>query len=713
MSEPPGLKASLKRGALVAAANWPLVAVQFVAESTLKLLLAVPVVGGIFLVVLLLGGNADEILAGDVRDIVAEVFAAMRQNLPALVAFSLAFGVVLLGGSALTFVVKAGTVSLLASAEAKAGAIERAPIRLPAIRRANVIAIESYLDGCRRLGRRYVKLGGCLLAIYGFTAVGYLGFVVGGLSLVGNAGVLLGWTVAAALASSVLIVWVTLVNFFYLLTQMVMAVEDVGVRSAMRGAFRFVYGSFREIAGVFGVVLLLAVIATIASILATAGLGLINLIPLLGLAVLPLQIAAWLVRGFVFQYLALTALCAYLTQVPALRIAAGAAERPARLRRSGRPAARGTTREASRMMNYDKFLSRSAELMQESAIRRMGTVLAQKRDVISFAPGYPAPETFPWHEFQEIARELLTGSDGSVLQYGPTRGYRPLLEAITGIMGQRGITTVLERLLITTGSQQGLDLVARVLLDPGDVVLVELPTYTGAITAFRNVQAEMVGVRQDADGIDLNDLDAVYSRLTREGRRIRVLYVVPNFQNPTGLLIGLQKRRLLLEWASRRDMLIVEDDPYRELFFEDSASERDVRPIKADDEEGRVVYLSSFSKTLAPGYRVAWIDAPAPLASKLEMAKQAADLLTGSLDQRIVFEACRRGILRASASAAAPPLPAQARCHGSGSALGVRERGDLAGAARRVLSVGDAAGGNRCGPHAHPRRRTRDHLRRG
>jgi hypothetical protein len=314
MSEPPGLKASLKRGALVAAANWPLVAVQFVAESTLKLLLAVPVVGGIFLVVLLLGGNADEILAGDVRDIVAEVFAAMRQNLPALVAFSLAFGVVLLGGSALTFVVKAGTVSLLASAEAKAGAIERAPIRLPAIRRANVIAIESYLDGCRRLGRRYVKLGGCLLAIYGFTAVGYLGFVVGGLSLVGNAGVLLGWTVAAALASSVLIVWVTLVNFFYLLTQMVMAVEDVGVRSAMRGAFRFVYGSFREIAGVFGVVLLLAVIATIASILATAGLGLINLIPLLGLAVLPLQIAAWLVRGFVFQYLALTALCAYLTQ---------------------------------------------------------------------------------------------------------------------------------------------------------------------------------------------------------------------------------------------------------------------------------------------------------------------------------------------------------------------------------------------------------------
>jgi 2-aminoadipate transaminase len=297
------------------------------------------------------------------------------------------------------------------------------------------------------------------------------------------------------------------------------------------------------------------------------------------------------------------------------------------------------------MIDYDRYLSRSAALMQESAIRRMGTVLAQKRDIISFAPGYPAPETFPWHEFQDIACDLLTGSDGSVLQYGPTRGFRPLLDAILNIMGQRGIRTAHDRLLVTTGSQQGLDLVARVLLDPGDVVLVELPTYTGAITAFRNVQCEMVGVHQDADGIDLDQLDEVHARLVNEGRRIRFLYVVPNFQNPTGLLIGLQKRKHLLEWAARHDLLIVEDDPYRELFFEDSAAETDVRPIKADDDEGRVIYLSSFSKTLAPGYRVAWLDAPAPLAAKLEMAKQAEDLLTGSLDQRIVYEACRRGVL--------------------------------------------------------------------
>jgi 2-aminoadipate transaminase len=297
------------------------------------------------------------------------------------------------------------------------------------------------------------------------------------------------------------------------------------------------------------------------------------------------------------------------------------------------------------MIDYDGFLSRAAERMKESPIRRMGTVLAHGTDIISFAPGYPAPETFAWAEFREIARELLSGADGSVLQYGSTRGHRPLLEAIAGILQQRGIRTDVGRLLVTTGSQQGLDLVARVLLDPDDVVLVELPTYTGAITAFRNVQAAMVGVAQEADGIDLGALDETYERLTRAGRRVRLLYLVPNFQNPTGLLIGRQKRRQLLEWLSRRNLLLLEDDPYRDLYFLDSTSEADVRSIRADDEEGRVVYLSSFSKTVAPGYRVAWIDAPAPLLAKLEVAKQAEDLCTGGFDQRMIFEACRRGVL--------------------------------------------------------------------
>jgi 2-aminoadipate transaminase len=295
--------------------------------------------------------------------------------------------------------------------------------------------------------------------------------------------------------------------------------------------------------------------------------------------------------------------------------------------------------------NHEQFLSSAAAGMKESAIRRMGAMMAAGRDLISFAPGYPAPDTFPWDEFSAIAAELLGSREQGVLQYGPTRGYRPLVEAIAGIMEHRRIPTRLEELLVTTGSQQGLDLVARVLVDPGDVILVELPTYVGAISAFRNLQARLVGVPQEADGIDLAELDAACQAVRGDGGRVKFLYVVPNFQNPTGLLIGLDKRRRLLEWAERRDVLIVEDDPYRELYFEDSASEADVRPIKADDRHGRVIYLSSFSKTLAPGFRVAWIAAPPALAAKFEMAKQAGDLLTGSLDQRFIYEACRRGIL--------------------------------------------------------------------
>jgi 2-aminoadipate transaminase len=296
------------------------------------------------------------------------------------------------------------------------------------------------------------------------------------------------------------------------------------------------------------------------------------------------------------------------------------------------------------MTRYDSFLSAAARVMQESAIRRMGAVLGKGSDVISFAPGYPDPSTFPWEHFRATAADLLSGTDGSVLQYGPTRGFRPLLDAIIEILESRGIPATPEELLVTTGSQQGLDLVARVLIDPGDVVLVELPSYVGALSAFNNVQASLVGVRQEADGIDLDHLDEVVGRLRAEGRRARILYVVPNFQNPTGLLIGKDKRTRLLEWAERNDFLIVEDDPYRDLYF-DAVGEPDIRPIKADDRNGRVVYMSSFSKTLAPGFRVAWIAAPAPLASKFEQAKQAEDLCTGGFDQRMVHEAYRRGWL--------------------------------------------------------------------
>jgi 2-aminoadipate transaminase len=279
--------------------------------------------------------------------------------------------------------------------------------------------------------------------------------------------------------------------------------------------------------------------------------------------------------------------------------------------------------------------------MRESAIRRAGDTRAE--DLVSLAPGFPDPALFPWEELRDIAHASLSGADPGILQYGPTRGYRPLLGAIAELLASRGIEANPDDILVTTGSQQGLDLCAQVFVDPGDTILVELPTYTGAITAFAKAGARLVGVRQDEEGIDIGDLDAVFQREQREGRRIPLVYVVPNFQNPTGRLMTSGRRASLLDWAARRRVLIVEDDPYGALYFDDVACAEETRPIKADDRTGVVIYLSSFSKTVAPGLRVAWITAPSAIVSKFEIAKQSADLCTGGLDQRMIYEMCKRG----------------------------------------------------------------------
>ena len=296
------------------------------------------------------------------------------------------------------------------------------------------------------------------------------------------------------------------------------------------------------------------------------------------------------------------------------------------------------------MTDYSRFLSPTGRQLTESAIRRMGTVVARTGDLVSFAPGYPDASLFPWDELRDISSGLLDGHDPGALQYGPTRGYGPLLESALGALDARGIRASIDQLIITSGSQQGIDLVARVLISPGDVVLVELPTFTGAIAAFKNMQADLVGVRQQPDGIDLDHLDDVWQRATRAGRQVKLLYLVPNFQNPTGSLLALSKRARLLEWAERRDLLIVEDDPYGQLYFEDVATAAETRPLRADDRHGRVVYLNTVSKILAPGFRVGWLVAPAMLIERFDTAKQSADLTSGILDQRIVHEALRRGV---------------------------------------------------------------------
>jgi 2-aminoadipate transaminase len=176
-------------------------------------------------------------------------------------------------------------------------------------------------------------------------------------------------------------------------------------------------------------------------------------------------------------------------------------------------------------------------------------------------------------------------------------------------------------------------------------VLVDLPTVTGAIAAFKNVPADVVGVGQGADGIDVDAVEDVWQRETRAGKTVKLLYVIPNFQNPTGALLSLDNRRRLLDWAERRDILILEDDPYGALYFDDVATAADTRPLRADDVHGRVLYLGTFSKTLAPGFRVGWMVAPPALVDRFETAKQSVDLTSGILDQRIVHEAVHRGLV--------------------------------------------------------------------
>lgn len=297
------------------------------------------------------------------------------------------------------------------------------------------------------------------------------------------------------------------------------------------------------------------------------------------------------------------------------------------------------------MTVYDTLFSRMGAQLSGSAIRQMGILAAGRPDLISFAPGYPDPATFAWTAYRAIADDLLRHQGADTLQYGPTRGYGPLIETLVPRLRGSGIACSTDHLVVTTGSQQGVDLVTRLFVDPGDVVLVELPTFTGAIAAFRSVGAHLVGVRQEADGIDLAHLDAMFAEQRAAGRRVKFLYVIPNFQNPTGGLLSLAKRRALLEWSARSQVLIVEDDPYGDLWFADVTRPDQTRPLKADDEDGRVIYLQSTSKTLAPTFRTGWVVASPAVIERLDVAKQSADLCSSTLDQRIVHEAIVRGVL--------------------------------------------------------------------
>lgn len=306
------LKYLLKRGALVSAANWPVVVIQFVAQTTFQVLLAVPIIGAAILVAVLLGADLADVMQGSLRDIFTSIASTLLSEPVALVAFVTAFAIVLLGGSVLMFVVKGGTIEVLVAAEAIAGHIEHEPITFERLKAASRFALQRFTAGCARLHRPFVSLGLVLMIVYGLSVGAYGAFLYYGYQAAEGRVVMIGWTLAAAVAGVTLIAWITIVNLLYLLMQIAIAVEGVGFVDAAQAVSRFIRAEFRELAGVFVVVVALVVAATLASALAWSGVGLIAFMPLVGLAVFPLQLAALLLRGLVFEYIGLTALGAYL-----------------------------------------------------------------------------------------------------------------------------------------------------------------------------------------------------------------------------------------------------------------------------------------------------------------------------------------------------------------------------------------------------------------
>lgn len=312
MREMPGLRSALKRSAVITAACWPVVLIQFVSESVFKILLAVPVLAGAFLASILLGRGAGDLTSGDLRETATAVATSFVGQPIALIAFIVALLVVVFGGSALMFLIKGGTVAVLLAAESEAGWLERAAV-LPVFRGAMQFSVERFTAGAERLARRYLALGTMLILVYTIIGGVYLAIVVGGYALAGGRALMLGWTVIAAICSGILVVAITLVNLFYLLIQIVIAVEDRGIVAGAREVLRFLHADIRDVVGVFLVVVCLVILAMAAFLFTTAAIGFIAFVPIAGLIVLPAQLGAWFLRSLIFQYLGLTALTSYVT----------------------------------------------------------------------------------------------------------------------------------------------------------------------------------------------------------------------------------------------------------------------------------------------------------------------------------------------------------------------------------------------------------------
>ena len=294
---------------------------------------------------------------------------------------------------------------------------------------------------------------------------------------------------------------------------------------------------------------------------------------------------------------------------------------------------------------WQQRYAQRTQRMSSSAIRELLKLTAQP-DVISFGGGLPAPELFPIEEFRAATDIVLSRTGRQALQYGTTEGYPPLREMIVRHMARYGIVVGIDNVLITTGSQQALDLIGKVLINPGDKILTEEPTYLGAIQAFTMYGAEYISLPVDSHGLETGRLEDAL----RSGPKF--MYVLPNFQNPAGTTLPLERRLELVAMSERYGTPIIEDDPYGQLRFEGkhikSLVVLDAEGLRCQSNgrySGNVIYLSTFSKTLAPGLRLGWVVAPTDVIRRMAQAKQGTDLHTSTFDQMVVHQVARDGFI--------------------------------------------------------------------
>src|SRR5438309_572564 len=296
---------------------------------------------------------------------------------------------------------------------------------------------------------------------------------------------------------------------------------------------------------------------------------------------------------------------------------------------SGAGEGRGARPTAHELARYEALFAARTRSMKSSAMREM-MALTERPDVISLAGGLPDTTTFEPELYAKLMSRVAAESTARALQYGPTEGMAAAVDCIVEVMAAEGTSVDPGEVIVTTGGQQVIDLVCKTLIDPGDVIVAEAPTYPGAVPTFGAYQAQVAQIEMDADGMPVNELESALDRLAAEGRRPKFIYTIPNFQNPGGVTMSLARRRRLVEVARERELLVLEDNPYGLLRYEGkplpTLYSLDAEAVGRGRASDLVIYLGTFSKILSPGWRLGWAVAPRPVLEKRTPGKQGADL---------------------------------------------------------------------------------------